>query len=110
MPSPLSACREPPTRVLVVEDSPTARALLVHILGSDPEIQVVGEARDGVEGVELTRKLMLAAARPQLEPAQDRPHRQGASGLGETLLEAATHRLGGEHQVTTERFHLPSKA
>ena len=57
MPSPLSACREPPTRVLVVEDSPTARALLVHILGSDPEIQVVGEARDGVEGVELTRKL-----------------------------------------------------
>jgi two-component system chemotaxis response regulator CheB len=44
-------------RVLVVDDSPTARALLTEILSSDPEIQVVGEARDGIEGVALTQKL-----------------------------------------------------
>jgi two-component system chemotaxis response regulator CheB len=44
-------------RVLVVEDSPTARSLLVQILKSDSEIQVVGEADNGVEGVELARKL-----------------------------------------------------
>ncbi len=44
-------------RVLVAEDSPTARALLLAILGSDPEIQIVGEARDGVEAVERTREL-----------------------------------------------------
>ncbi len=44
-------------RVLVADDSATARALLVQILGADPEIQVVGEARDGLEAVELTRKL-----------------------------------------------------
>jgi two-component system chemotaxis response regulator CheB len=44
-------------RVLVVEDSATARTLLVEILRSDPEIEVVGEARDGVEGVALTHKL-----------------------------------------------------
>ena len=37
-------------RVLVAEDSPTSRALLVAILSSDPEIQVVGEAVDGVRG------------------------------------------------------------
>ena len=42
-------------RVLVVDDSPTARALLVQILRSDPGIQVVGEACDGVEAVALAR-------------------------------------------------------
>src|SRR5581483_8790725 len=44
-------------RVLVAEDSPTTRALLVAILTSDPEVQVVGEARDGKEAVALTKKL-----------------------------------------------------
>jgi two-component system chemotaxis response regulator CheB len=44
-------------RVLVVEDTATARALLVEILTADAEIQVVGEARDGIEGVELTKRL-----------------------------------------------------
>jgi two-component system chemotaxis response regulator CheB len=44
-------------RVLIVDDSPTARALLEAILGSDPEIEIVGQARNGQEGVELTRKL-----------------------------------------------------
>jgi two-component system chemotaxis response regulator CheB len=43
--------------VLVAEDSPTARALLVAILAGDPELCVVGEARDGVEAVALTQKL-----------------------------------------------------
>ncbi len=45
-------------RVLVVEDSPVVRQFLVHILGSDPELQVVGTAADGeaaVEAVALTR-------------------------------------------------------
>jgi two-component system chemotaxis response regulator CheB len=44
-------------RVLVADDSPTARALLVAILTSDPDIEVVGEARDGVEAVEQTQTL-----------------------------------------------------
>lgn len=44
-------------RALVADDSPTARALLVALLGSDPEIEVVGEARDGLEAVTLARKL-----------------------------------------------------
>jgi two-component system, chemotaxis family, protein-glutamate methylesterase/glutaminase len=49
--------RRPMIRVLVAEDSETARALLVSILGSDPEIEVVGQARDGVEAVELAQRL-----------------------------------------------------
>lgn len=44
-------------RVLIAEDSLTARTLLHEILTSDPEIQVVGEAKNGLEAVELTQKL-----------------------------------------------------
>ncbi len=44
-------------RVLVAEDSPTARALLVQILRSDPGLEVVGEAVNGIEAVEMTRRL-----------------------------------------------------
>lgn len=47
----------PPLRVLVAEDSPTARALLVEILGSDPELKVVGEAANGIDAVEMTKRM-----------------------------------------------------
>lgn len=44
-------------RVLVAEDSPTSRGLIVAILRSDPGIEVVGEARNGEEAVEMTCRL-----------------------------------------------------
>jgi two-component system, chemotaxis family, protein-glutamate methylesterase/glutaminase len=44
-------------RVLVAEDSPSSLELLVHILQSDPEIEVAGIARDGAEAVERTEAL-----------------------------------------------------
>ncbi|MCU1450657.1 MAG: cheB [Acidimicrobiales bacterium] len=44
-------------RVLVAEDSATARELLIQVLTADPEIEVVGVARDGVEAVALTSSL-----------------------------------------------------
>ena len=34
-------------RVLVVEDSLTVRQRLLEVLGSDPALEVVGEAGDG---------------------------------------------------------------
>lgn len=44
-------------KVLVVEDSPVVREFLVHILGSDPGIRVVGTAHDGEEALEaIARK------------------------------------------------------
>lgn len=46
-----------PIRVLVAEDSPVARELLVAVLQSAPELQVVGTARNGVEAVRLTKRL-----------------------------------------------------
>jgi two-component system chemotaxis response regulator CheB len=43
-------------RVLVAEDSVTFRLMLVEMLRSDPEIEVVGEASNGQEAIELTRR------------------------------------------------------
>jgi len=44
-------------RVLVVEDSATARMLLVALLGAERDFEVVGEAENGARGVELAEKL-----------------------------------------------------
>jgi two-component system chemotaxis response regulator CheB len=44
-------------RVLVVEDSPTAREYLIRILESDPGIVIVGEARDGFEAAARAAEL-----------------------------------------------------
>ncbi|MCI3222621.1 response regulator transcription factor [Streptomyces sp. NP-1717] len=44
-------------RVLVAEDQSAVRAGLVLILRSSPEVEVVGEARDGEEAVRLAREL-----------------------------------------------------
>lgn len=41
-------------RVLVVDDSPSVRELLVYILGSDPELEIIGCAADGDEAVQMT--------------------------------------------------------
>lgn len=48
-------------RVLVVDDSPVARELLIHILNSDPGIEVIGSAANGREAVEF-----VARERPDL--------------------------------------------
>lgn len=44
-------------RVVVVEDSPVARDLIVEILNSQDDMTVVGAAKDGEEGVRLVREL-----------------------------------------------------
>lgn len=78
-----------PIRVLLVEDSPIALAILKRILSSSPEIEIVGTARTGKEalslipqvqpqvictdlhmpemdGLELTRKVMSTFPKPIL--------------------------------------------
>ncbi len=46
-----------PIRVLIVDDSPVVRAILLGMLESMPEFSVVGQAKDGQEGVDLTASL-----------------------------------------------------
>ena len=43
-------------KVLIAEDSPVVREFLVHILGSDPGIRVVGTANNGEEAVEAVQR------------------------------------------------------
>lgn len=45
-------------RVLVADDQQLVREGYIALLQRDPGIKIVGEARDGREAVELTRKLL----------------------------------------------------
>lgn len=47
----------PPIRVLIAEDSPVFRELLMSILQTSPDLQVVGMARNGAEAVRLVKRL-----------------------------------------------------
>ena len=58
------------TRVLVVEDSLTVRERLCSVLAADPEIELVGEAGDGREAIELCKR----------PPARRRHHGHDAAG------------------------------
>ena len=40
-------------KVLIVEDSPVVREFLEYVLGSDPDIQVIGTAQNGEEGLQF---------------------------------------------------------
>ncbi|WP_254565812.1 chemotaxis-specific protein-glutamate methyltransferase CheB [Oscillatoria sp. HE19RPO] len=46
-----------PIRVLLVEDSPVALMIFKRLLGSTPEIEIVGTAGTGIEGLELIPKV-----------------------------------------------------
>ncbi len=46
-----------PVRVLIADDQDMVRVGLATILDADPSIDVVGQARDGLEAVELVRSL-----------------------------------------------------
>lgn len=44
-------------KVLIVDDSQVVRDLLRHIFSADPEMQVIGEAKDGLEAVEFVSRI-----------------------------------------------------
>ena len=47
-----------PIRVLVVDDHALFRRGLEMVLAQEPDIEVVGEAGDGAEAVDLARELL----------------------------------------------------
>jgi two-component system chemotaxis response regulator CheB len=49
--------RDQPIRVVVIDDTPAVRELLVTILQNAPGIQVVGVGNDGLDAIRLTKRL-----------------------------------------------------
>jgi DNA-binding NarL/FixJ family response regulator len=45
------------TTVLIVDDNPRLRALIQRLLAQEPDLQVVGEAEDGVVAIRLAHEL-----------------------------------------------------
>ena len=73
-------------RVLVVDDSPTYRLLLVEILRADVEIEVVGQAVDGLEAVEMVKRL-----RPDIVTMDvQMPRLDGFAATKRIMVEAPT--------------------
>lgn len=61
-----------PIRVLVVDDEPAARHSIHQLLKNDPEVVVVGEARNGIEAVRALEKdgidlVLLDVQMPELD-------------------------------------------
>jgi two-component system LytT family response regulator len=46
-----------PTKVLIVDDEPPARAILREMLGRVPGVSIVGECGDGLEAVKAAGQL-----------------------------------------------------
>jgi len=49
---------ERPIRILLVDDQPLLRTGFRMVLGAEPDLDVVGEAGDGIEAVDLARRLL----------------------------------------------------
>ena len=75
-----------PIRVVVAEDSPTARALLVGILSAYPDLLVVGESTDGADAVRLAMRL-----RPDVMTVDlHMPHMDGLEAIRRIMRDAPT--------------------
>jgi two-component system chemotaxis response regulator CheB len=76
----------PPVRVLLVDDSRTARALMRRLCEDDERLSVVGEAGDGREAVEL-----VAALRPSIVVMDiEMPVLDGIAATRQIMAEAPT--------------------
>lgn len=92
--------------MLIAEDSPTVRALLVDILESDPEIEVVGEARNGQEAVEMAARL-----RPNLITMDvEMPVMDGLEATKEIMVLAPTPILVVSSQANPGNIELSLNA
>jgi len=75
-----------PVQVLVVDDSDFMRKSIARMIESDPELRVVGFARDGLEGVEQVKKLKPDVVTLDVEM----PRLDGLSALRRIMDECPT--------------------
>jgi DNA-binding NarL/FixJ family response regulator len=73
-----------PCRVLICDDQQPFRQLLSTVLGFDSEIEVVGEAENGSDGIRIVEELrpdilLLDVAMPVMDGLEALPHIRTAS-------------------------------
>jgi two-component system chemotaxis response regulator CheB len=73
-------------RVVVVDDSATSRQAIVAILRADQEIEVVGQAADGLEAVEMVKRLHPDIVTMDVQM----PNLDGFAATKRIMLEAPT--------------------
>lgn len=73
-------------RILVCDDSPLIRKMLSEIIGSEPGLEVVGMAHDGVEAVQMARDLKPDVITMDVEM----PRKTGLAALQEIMSDRPT--------------------
>jgi DNA-binding NarL/FixJ family response regulator len=91
-------------RVLIVDDRPELRMLLRLRLGFEPDIEVVGEASNGVEAIQLTRYLTPSAVVLDL----DMPEMRGDEAI--PIMRTAAPGMGILLYTATQTFDLADEA
>jgi CheY-like chemotaxis protein len=90
----VSSKRPDPQRIVVVDDSDGFRSLLQWFLGSLPEVQIVAEARDGIDAIEQVGRtkpdlVLMDVCMPKLDGLQTaRQLRTGGESARIVLLTA----------------------
>ncbi len=95
-----------PIRILVVDDHPLMRAALTEALDAQQDMEVVGQAADGVEAVQMARELVpdvitMDIAMPRLDGLAA-THRITMAGLACRVLIVTGDDLEQYHRAARE--------
>lgn len=93
-----------PIGVLLADDQDLVRAGFRAILGTEPDIEVVGEARDGAEAVELTGRLEPDIVLMDVQM----PGVDGLAATRQIVSSAAAAAPGGSSVVPVHQRQAPS--